>query len=60
MSNPENKRLAVDLPLRMHDELKERCKERNTTITDQVFYLLLQWLENERKYDGDVTEMEKE
>jgi uncharacterized protein (DUF1778 family) len=52
MKTEENKkkRLAVDLDINIHCEIKKRASVRNISITDYVLIALAMWMAEEDKY----------
>lgn len=48
MARIGRKRLAMDIPIRIHEDLKVICKTRNVTITKYVLRLIYAKLHDER------------
>lgn len=57
MPRPGRKRLTVDIPILMHEQLKEMAKKREVKMTDIVFSVLTEVLiyEQEREQFEDST-----
>jgi hypothetical protein len=51
MQRKNRKRLAMDVPVHVHNELKEMAKKYNSTVTTYVLRLLFDRLQKERKWD---------
>ena len=47
------KRLAVDLPIHLHKEVKEAAMQHNCTITRWVIGVIIERLKMERLYDEE-------
>ena len=51
MSKIDKKRLAVDIPVDLHDELKQMAKKYNVTITTMILDVVQQLLIGNRDHD---------
>ncbi len=51
MSRPGKKRLAVDIGIEWHKELKKCAEKRNTTISKIITRLIVRYINEERRYD---------
>lgn len=58
MSRTGKKRLAIDIPVQMHNELKSLARKRNVTITFYVLRLLEPVIHREKKYDEPAKRMD--
>lgn len=48
------KRLAVDLPIALHESLKVVAKSRNMTLTKYIIRALIRYSMNETKYEDTL------
>ena len=44
MPRPGKKRLTIDIPLLMHEQLREEAKKQGITMTDLVKWLLQEFI----------------
>lgn len=53
MKKQENgkKRLAIDIDLNLHCEIKKRAAMRNVTVTDYVILSIIMRMQDEKKYE---------
>ena len=49
-SNVKMKRLTIDIPERLHREIKAQCAMRGTKIADEVRKLLMEKYDEKRRY----------
>lgn len=56
MPRPGRKRLTVDIPILMHEQLKEMAQRRNVKMTDIVFSVLTEVL----NYERELTEIQEQ
>jgi hypothetical protein len=45
------KRLAVDLPIEIHNEIKEQAEKRRCTITKYIICVLRRVIQEEKRYE---------
>lgn len=59
MPRPGRKRLTVDIPILMHEQLKEMAQRRNVKMTDIVFSVLTEVLNYERELTEEESRTEQ-
>ena len=51
MGRQGRKRLAVDIPIGWHKKLQEIAKDRNETVTKQIWRLIAEFIKKQREYE---------
>ena len=51
MGRPGRKRLAVDIPVGWHKKLQDIAKNRNETVTKQIWRLIAEFIKKQKDFE---------